>query len=162
VCAFETLGVSTSLLVGAYHPTLKARLTALEAEKAAAQAKLAATTRAPVIRLHPKLPELYRAKMATLRAALNAPDTVTEAAEHLRGLIDRIVLTPIDRTLQIELHGDLAVLAGFAEGKERKKESAGSDDPARLSVVAGVRNHLYRTIIHAPRGTRPCDAMIQR
>jgi hypothetical protein len=44
------------------------------------------------------------------------------------------------------LHGDLAVLARFAQEGERR--SAG--DTARLSVVAGVRNHLYRTFFKCP------------
>ena len=59
---------------------------------------------------------------------------MTEAAEIMRGLIDRIVLTPVDGELRAELHGDLAVLARFAE--EGELSSAGN--PARLSVVAGV------------------------
>jgi hypothetical protein len=37
----------------------------------------------------------YRTKVERLAAALNAPDTVAEAAEILRGLIDHIVLTPV-------------------------------------------------------------------
>jgi hypothetical protein len=59
---------------------------------------------------------------------------LTEAAEILRGLIDRIVLTPLDGELRAELHGDLAVLARFAQ--EGKQRSGGN--PTRLSVVAGV------------------------
>jgi site-specific DNA recombinase len=71
---------------------------------------------------------------------------VTEAAEVLRGLIDRIVLTPMDGVLRAELHGDLAVLARFAQEGERN--SGGR--PARLSVVAGERNPLYRTLFKYP------------
>jgi hypothetical protein len=87
-----------------------------------------------VLRLHTNLPELYRSKIGRLAEALTAPETVTEAAETMRGLIDRIVLTPVDGELRGELHGDLAVLARFAE--EGVSRSAGN--PARLSVVAGV------------------------
>ena len=119
---------------GAYTPTLKARLTALEQEKAQTEARLRAGKHAPVLRLHTNLPELYRNKIGRLAEALNAPETVTEAAEIMRGLIDRIVLTPVDGELRAELHGDLAVLARFAQEGERR--SAGN--PARLSVVAGV------------------------
>jgi hypothetical protein len=99
---------------GAYTPTLKARLTALEQEKAQAEARLRAGKTAPVLRLHTNLPELYRNKIERLAEALNAPETLTEAAEILRGLIDRIVLTPLDGELRAELHGDLAVLARFS------------------------------------------------
>ena len=82
---------------GGYTPTLKARLTALEQEKAQAEARLRAGKPAPVLRLHTNLPELYRGKIGRLTEALNAPETVTEAAEIMRGLIDRIVLTPVER-----------------------------------------------------------------
>jgi site-specific DNA recombinase len=124
---------------GAYTPTLKARLTTLEQEKAQVEARLRAGKPAPVLRLHPNLPELYRSKIERLTEALNAPDTVTETAEILRGLIERIVLTPAENVLRAELHGDLAILAGFAQAGERRGILAGSGgEPARLSVVAGV------------------------
>ena len=121
---------------GGYTPALKARLTALEQEKAQAQRRLRTAKPAPVLRLHAKLPELYRSKIERLAESLNAPDTVTEAGEIMRGLIDRIVLTPMGDALRAELHGDLAVLARFAQTGNGKTESA--DDSARLSVVAGV------------------------
>jgi hypothetical protein len=87
-----------------------------------------------VLQLHTNLPELDRSKIGRLAEALNAPETVTEAAEVMRGLIDRIVLTPVVGELRAELHGDLAVLARCAQEGERR--SAGN--PARISVVAGV------------------------
>ena len=120
---------------GGYNSTLKGRLTALEQEKAQAEIRLRTSKPAPVLRLHTKLPELYRSKIDRLAEALNAPDTVAEAAEIMRGLIDRIILTPEGGVLRAELHGDLAVLARFAH-EEHGAESPG--DSARLSVVAGV------------------------
>jgi hypothetical protein len=119
---------------GAYTDTLKARLTKLEQEKAQTEARLCAGKRAPVLRLHTNLPELYRSKIGRLAEALNAPQTVTEAAEIMRGLIDRIVLTPGDGELRAELHGDLAVLARFAQ----ERECRFGGNPPGLSVVAGV------------------------
>ena len=125
---------------GGYNSTLKARLTALEQEKAQAEIRLRNSKPAPVLRLHTKLPELYRSKVDRLAEALNAPDTVAEAAEIMRGLIDRIVLTPEGDVLRAELHGDLAVLARFAQGKEGRTEFTGDsgDSALGLSVVAGV------------------------
>jgi hypothetical protein len=76
--------------------------------------------------------------------ALNAPETVAEAAEILCGLIDGIVLTPVDGILRAELDGDLAVLARFAQaGKHNRAGPCGN--PARLSLVAGVRFIQERT-----------------
>ena len=131
---------------GAYTHTLKARLTTLEQEKVQTEARLHAGKHAPVLRLHTNLPELYRNKIGRLAEALNAPETVTEAADVMRGLIDRIVLTPAAGELRAELHGDLAVLARFAQEGERR--SGGNS--ARLSVVAGERNPLYRTLFTYP------------
>jgi hypothetical protein len=126
---------------GAYNHTLKARLTALEHEKVQAEARLRAGKSAPVLRLHTNLPELYRKKIGRLAEALNVSETATEAAEIMRGLIDRIVLTPVDGELRAELHGDLAVLARFAQEEGLKSDG----NPARLSVVAGVRFIQART-----------------
>ena len=128
------------------HGILKARLTALEQEKAQTEARLRAGKHAPVLRLHTNLPELYRNKIGRLAEALSAPETVAEAAEVMRGLIDRIVLTPAAGELRAELHGDLAVLARFAQEEECRSGA----NPARLSVVAGARNHL-NLLFNAPR-----------
>ena len=128
---------------GGYNSTLKARLTALEQEKAQAEIRLRNSKPAPVLRLHTKLPELYRSKVDRLAEALNAPDTVAEAAEIMRGLIDRIVLTPEGDVLRAELHGDLAVLARFAQGKECRAESTGdSGDSALRLSTSGPREVL--------------------
>ena len=65
----------------------------------------------PVL-LHPNMAEVYRAKVARLVDALNDERDRTEAAEMLRGLIDRIVLTPKEedgrQSLSIDLEGALA------------------------------------------------------
>jgi site-specific DNA recombinase len=102
--------------------------------------RLCTTKPAPVLRLHTKLPELYRSKVERLTEALNAPDTVTEAAEILRGLIGHIVLTPVDNVPRAELHGDLAVLARFAQAKESRAEifSRGFS-PAIISGCGGAQ-----------------------
>jgi hypothetical protein len=72
------------------------------------------------------LPELYRNKIGRLAEALNAPETVTEAADVMRGLIDRIVLTPAAGELRAELHGHLAVLARFAQEEECRSGASGA------------------------------------
>jgi site-specific DNA recombinase len=91
------------------------------------------------LRPRPERAKFYRSKIERLAEALNAPDTVTETAEILRRLVDRIVLTPVDDVLRAELHGDLAVLARFAQAGERRENGAGAGgNPAILSVVAGV------------------------
>jgi site-specific DNA recombinase len=46
----------------------------------------------PVPRFHPKLAEVYRTMVSDLRAALNDPVARDEAAEILRGLIERVTV----------------------------------------------------------------------
>ena len=59
--------------------------------------------------LHPNLAPLYRQQVARLVEALNDEHHRTEAAEIIRGLADRIMLTPKEedgtQTLTIELRG---------------------------------------------------------
>jgi hypothetical protein len=122
--------------------TIKSRLTVLEGEKAQLERKLSTLKTAPVVRLHPNLPDLYRSKVEN---ALNETETVAEAGDTLRSLIDRIVLTPVDGGLQAELHCDLAAIASLAQEREGASKNAGPEgDPALLSVVAGARYLLFR------------------
>jgi len=77
----------------------------------------------------------------------------------LRLLIDRIVLTPdadAPGGHTIELYGDIATILNLAatplkpsaSGKEKPSGHTGAE--GLLSVVAGARNHLYRTRLNAP------------
>ena len=136
-------GIVKAIEDGAYHPTLKDRLATLEKETEAASARLAAVRPEPVLRLHPGLPALYKKKVENLAAALNEPGTAADAGEIMRGLIDRIVLTPAGGILKAKIYGDLASLMNFADAQEPTTKSAGSaGDPALLSVVAGTCNWL--------------------
>jgi predicted Ser/Thr protein kinase len=53
------------------------------------------------------------------RATANRTVTRTEAFEALRGLIDAIVLTPVQGELRIELKGNLAAMLGAAQNAKR-------------------------------------------
>ncbi len=132
-------GIVKAIEDGAYNPSLKERLTALEKEKEAAAVRLTMTRPEAVVRLHPGLPTLYRKKVENLAAALNESSTAAEAGEIIRTLIDRIVLTPLEGVLKAELFGDLATIVRFAETRKRTNSSAGPEGgPALLSVVAGI------------------------
>ena len=110
---------------------------------------------APTVTLHPNAAEIYRAKVATLEASLNAPEIKAEASDALRALIDRVVLTPDTNApdrLRAELHGDLAEILRLGEaGDARSIATGGSIEIAcneklprtgvlrsQLSVVAGT------------------------
>ncbi len=142
---------------GAYATSLNQKLHDLEAEETRLNAELtaSATSVAPA-RLHPNAADLYRAKVADLETSLNAPEIRLEAAEALRGLIERIVLTPDPAApdgMAAELYGDLAeilLLASDPEGARRRvrggaqtKNPQGTSVPGGLlSVVAGTRFEL--------------------
>jgi hypothetical protein len=99
----------------------------------------------PVPRLHPNLAVVYREKIISLREALNAEGTRTEAAECIRGLIEEIRLVPENGKLRIELFGQLAALINLTNQHPR---SGGTGMP--VTLVAGARNHL-NLLFNAPR-----------
>ena len=76
----------------------------------------------------------------------------------IRSLIERITLTPReDGTLEVLLYGELARILQFCEAGERTGERPGHGGPGRgLSVVAGARNHLCRTVMAWARPSRHC------
>jgi hypothetical protein len=71
------------------------------------------------------------------------------AMEIIRDLIDRIVVTPGNDRPAVELHGVLARILELCEAADSAdKKLPGTVDPgSQFSVVAGPRNHLYRTSI---------------
>ena len=115
------------------------RLRELEARQDELRERLA-TAPADIPDIHPNVAGLYRRKVERLAEALRDPQERNEAAEAVRGLIERIVLTSGAKRgeMDVTLHGDLgAVLEWTAKGA---KENA-TDAPApgmSVSVVAGA------------------------
>ena len=116
---------------------------ALEDEKARLKAQLADVPEPEPVAIHPGLADTYVRTIADLATALNADDTRHEAADILRGLIEKIMLTP-DLTApnghSIELFGELgAILAlcGDPDGTNAiaRRVSAGY---RQVTVVAGA------------------------
>jgi site-specific DNA recombinase len=114
-------------------PTMKQELLALEAQKADLATMLERAP-APAPRIHPKLAEIYRTKVANLQDELNRPELRAEAAVALRSLIEEIRLVPQNDRLEIELAGDLAGILALAAGK--KKPVSGGDG-LQVMLVAG-------------------------
>ena len=91
------------------------------------------------------LAELYRRKVERLTEALNDRDDRTEATTALRGLIDKIVLTPGAERGEISarLFGDLeTVLTWTHDREEQRREAVGRfpwEFDGALSVRAGAR-----------------------
>jgi len=122
---------------------VKDEITALRAKKDELAAKQIAAP-PPKPRLHPNLANIYHDKVENLINALNAPDTILEASEAIRGLIDAVRLVPINGELKIELYGELASLLALGQ-PTKNKHPRGDTSGVQVTLVAGARYHLYRT-----------------
>jgi len=134
-------GLVAAIEDGGYSRPLMERLKGLEAEVEEIERRLADAPR-DVPDIHPNVAELYRRKVEALAEALDRPEDRDAASKALRGLIDRIVLTPGDRRgeLHAELFGDLETLLAFArdEGGQRRK-AAGAFPVESLSLAVNAR-----------------------
>ena len=76
---------------------------------------------APVL-LHPNMSLRYQEEVNALRESLNTTETRSEAAELLRSLINKIVLTPKadGNEYAIDLHGDQAGILTVSAGKQQR------------------------------------------
>jgi len=140
---------------GMYHPSMKEKMTGLEVRKTELTALLAD---APEDKpdLLPTAASIYAKKVATLTKALNRPAERQEAAETLRMLIEKIVLTPGPERGEIyaTLHGELRTILEWTErqsiGKASKTNTPGGISSGVLvSVVAGARNRRTPTFVFA-------------
>jgi len=130
---------------GMYHPSMKDKMTGLEARKAELNTLL---TDAPkdTPDILPSASAIYAKKVSALTKALNLKEVRQEAAETLRGLIEKISLSPGPKRGEIyaTLHGELSTILNWTErqviGKAAKtKNPAASATGMSVSVVAGVR-----------------------
>ena len=96
-----------AILDGTPGRVLGEKITELEARRDQLEAALAERDAPPPV-LHPAMAEIYHRKVADLAEALNREDARAEAAEILRGLIERIELRPGAEGYEILLRGDLA------------------------------------------------------
>ena len=104
-----------------------------------------ASEEAPV-RFHPKMADMYRARVTALIRSLGDRTEMVESWESLRGLIEKLVLLPDARDgYAIDLQGDLATLLHLATGSTDRKahaskglESQAIDNIEEVMLVAGV------------------------
>jgi hypothetical protein len=125
-------GLYDAIADGLRTPGLKDQLLGLEARQAELT-QLIESAPPPAPRLHPKLAEVYRATVADLHAALNDPSARTEAAEILRGLIERITVRADAQGHLVELTGDIVKLLTLRGG------SVPDPFQSSVKVVAGAR-----------------------
>jgi len=134
---------------GMYHPSMKEKMTGLEARREELAALLAdAPADKPDIL--PSASAIYAKKVVALTKALNRKEERQEASQDLRALIEKIVLTPGPERgeLYATLHGELRTILEWTErqaiGKTAKttKPAAGATGLS-VSVVAGAGSNLH-------------------
>ena len=111
------------------------RIKGMEAEKDRLAKALDRPAPSPV-RLHPNLAEIYHAKVAELHRALEVPSVRDEALHILRGLVERIVITPAEEEAgeTIELVGAIARMVELGN----KKAALDARTACSVKVVAGA------------------------
>ncbi|MAS15386.1 MAG: recombinase family protein [Nitratireductor sp.] len=137
-------GIIEAIKAGMFHESMKGEMTALENRKAELAALLAEEP-ADKPDLLPTASTIYAKKVAKLTQALNRPAERQEAAEALRMLIEKIVLTPGQKRGEIDatLYGELGQILAWTErqtlGKASKTNTpGGASSGVLVSVVAGA------------------------
>jgi site-specific DNA recombinase len=93
---------------------------------------------AEITDIHPNAAGIYRRKVERLAEALRRPQERNEAAEAIRGLIERITLTPGAKRGEIAatLHDELGTILEWTAQKQNTPGAFASG--VSVSVVAGV------------------------
>jgi DNA invertase Pin-like site-specific DNA recombinase len=132
--------VVTVIENGGYKPALLDRLDELELQRGRLRERLAQVSATPPD-VNPNISEIFRAKVARLAETLNDPVDRAQAAQAIRSLIERVVLSPdpdsgeIKATLEGELGTILEWVAQQTTNTGRTRMRGVS-----VSVVAGARN----------------------
>lgn len=138
---------------GGWHRALSDRLTELEAKQDELRNRLA---QAPATTLdsHPNISETYRRRIERLTEALSHPDDALEAADAIREVIDRIVITPGSKRgeTHITLQGDLSTILEWIERTGKTGYRPEPDLPtSRLSTSVKTRaSPGLRSVIGSP------------
>ena len=132
-------GLMQSIERGAWTPKIGERLQMLEQQEATLQHKLQQALQPPPMpALSANAAELYQRKVINLEAALNDPTIRDEAGDALRGLIERIVLTPDPDAvngLAAMLEGVLAEVLLLASDADTR--SGPTSGPGRPGLTGG-------------------------
>jgi site-specific DNA recombinase len=108
---------------GLFSPSLKEKIENNEARQAELKEILSKTEEVDVL-IHPSMANRYRDEVSRLIESLNAKEHRSQAAQLLRSLIDKIVLTPKpdQDELSVDLVGDLAGILQVALDKKTPPE----------------------------------------
>ena len=141
--AREVKEIVDAIAQGRNSRALMDRLMDLEAQEDAIRARMdAAPLDTPDI--HPNIAEIYRRKIARLAEALSHPDERDEAADAIRGLIEKVTLTPGGRRGEVHamLHGEFGAILDWLERRAGSQNDttpgAFASGVSDVSVVVGA------------------------
>jgi len=126
---------------GGWHRALSDRLTELEAKQDELTARLSEVPQ-DVPDIHPGIAETFRRRIERLTDALAHPDDAAEAAQAIREIIDRIVITPGEsrRDLSVTLQGELGTILDWIDRTGKPGYKPAPDTAStRLSVSVKAR-----------------------
>jgi site-specific DNA recombinase len=135
--------INAAIEDGMYHASMKAKMADFETERADLAARLGALPAHEAIPVHAGVVDIYTRKVANLAEALNEDLTKAEAADLLRGLIDKVILRPSANAPnghEIELYGELGAilsLCGNGLGTNAKTHVIGVGI-MQVTMVAGT------------------------
>ena len=126
---------------GGWHRALSDRLTELEARQDNLTARLADIPQ-DVPDLHPSIAETLRRRIERLTEALSHPGNALEAANTIRQIIDRVVVTPGQKrgSYSITLQGELGTILDWIDRNEKPGYKPRTDTAqSRLSASINAR-----------------------
>jgi site-specific DNA recombinase len=151
-----------AIIAGVPPEQVKDKMIALDARRKELEAQIAQADAAPApVRLHTKMSETYRERVAALIRGLAEGEGMDEAREALRGLIEKIVLIPRDDGpgLIIDLHGALASLlllaTDAAASQVTRMASGGQNDKSSAGAELQGFDFIEQTVLVAGTGFEP-------
>ncbi|MGA8689173.1 MAG: recombinase family protein [Methyloceanibacter sp.] len=142
-------GLIDAIADGLRAPGLQQRLDELEARRAELDQDLAIVPATPV-RLHPNLAQVYRRQVERLQDALNEPEIRDEALQILRGLVERVSISPAENGLEVEIVGEIAKMVELGIENKAKRATLDETMTRSVKVVAGTRNQRCLHLDYAP------------
>jgi site-specific DNA recombinase len=126
---------------GGWHRALSDRLTELEARQDNLTARLAYIPQEGPD-LHPGIAETYRRRIERLTETLSHPSNALEAADTIREIIDRVVVTPGEKrgSYSITLQGELGTILDWIDRSGKPGYKPRTDTAqSRLSASVNAR-----------------------
>jgi site-specific DNA recombinase len=144
------------ILKGGAAERINAKMVELETRKGELERVLTEAAEPPAL-LHPEMATFHREQVAALHSALGDTEGAdrAEAAERLRSLVGKIILTPEDGRLVIDVHGDLAGILAIAHGKAPPAGPGVAVEPAMPNAGIPGQRSLPK---HKGRPWRTADA----